>query len=214
MGWRFSVRLPVRTGSRRTKESPSGSRVHPRWRAVSADAEVRNGVSQIEDFRARTSVPGFPLRHEIRIDQTLCCATLRQELTSGHRRIAAVDAAERAIGLHADRVTWVVSLSPRRLSHPDRCTCYNEKSCHAHVVTGALALDRVCTHKAKRAKAFCVSSAHQPCGNSRCRAAVPCKRLSPPKEGSCTISLLDPRPMPAAVVVVTVSTARSSNRGR
>lgn len=104
-----------------------------RWRAVSADAENCEIVRQ--DLQARTSGPGFPLRHEIRIDQTLCRATLRQELTRGHRCVAAIDAAERAIGLHANRITRVVSLRPRRRGHPDRCTGTDEKSCHAHIVT-------------------------------------------------------------------------------
>jgi hypothetical protein len=89
-------------------------------------------------------------------------------------------------------------LSLHRLSDPDRCTRTNEKSHHAHFVT-ELRPDGVCTGKAKRAKAFCLKRS----STLRHQAIL---------NGS--ISSLDPRSFPAAVVFAMISTARSNSQSR
>src|SRR3954451_23403154 len=59
--------------------------------------------------------------HEVWVSQTLCRPTLRQHPTTGHRCVATIDAAERTVGLHTNRVIWIVGLGSYRLTGRDCC---------------------------------------------------------------------------------------------
>ena len=79
------------------------------------------------------SMPRFAFWYEIRVSQTLRRATLGQKSTIGHRCVATIDTAEWAVGLHANGVTWVVGLTPHRVSGPDRRSRHYETNHHAHL---------------------------------------------------------------------------------
>src|SRR3954447_8071183 len=81
-----------------------------------------------------TSVPPFsPLHvHEVWVSQTFCRPTLRQHPTTGHRCVATIDAAERTVGLHTNRVIWIVGLSSYRLTGRDCCRRRDKTSHNTH----------------------------------------------------------------------------------